>query len=243
MSRSSELNEALDNLQAASADIEGCAVVSEDGLIIASALQQGLEEDHVAAISAVMLSMGSRITMELKKGALEQLFVKGDKGYVIMSSAGEHAVLVAITRVEDSGVASCRSLQVVRRLSGDPLEALEEPVECLQTGRRFFDRRFAEEDRATVVGAEEEETDPLPSLLGDEFGQAAGALGAAHLAAVVARVAFGSATDLACGRVAAQQAVVRPVLGHRLAMAALALRDLVLVVREDQVEPAAVDVE
>lgn len=100
MLRSERLKETLSSLQAASADIEGCAVVSEDGLIIASSLQQTMEEDHVAAMSAVMLSMGNRIARELKRGDLEQLFVKGNEGYVIMSNAGPHAMLVAITRPE-----------------------------------------------------------------------------------------------------------------------------------------------
>ncbi len=100
MLRNERLKETLNSLQAASADIEGCAVVSEDGLIIASSLQQSMEEDHVAAMSAVMLSMGNRIVRELKRGELEQLFVKGKDGYVIMANAGPHAMLVSITRPE-----------------------------------------------------------------------------------------------------------------------------------------------
>ncbi len=100
MLRSERLKETLNSLQSTSADIEGCAVVSEDGLIIASSLQQSMEEDHVAAMSAVMLSMGNRIVRELQRGDLEQLFVKGKEGYVIMANAGPHAMLVAITRQE-----------------------------------------------------------------------------------------------------------------------------------------------
>ncbi len=100
MLRSERLRETLNSLQSTSADIEGCAVVSEDGLIIASSLQQSMEEDHVAAMSAVMLSMGNRIVRELHRGDLEQLFVKGKEGYVIMANAGPHAMLVAITRQE-----------------------------------------------------------------------------------------------------------------------------------------------
>lgn len=100
MSRTDDLNTALANLQASSADVEACAVVSEDGLIIASSLPQSMEEDHIAAMSAVMLSMGGRTAQELQRGDLEQLYVKGKKGYVIISHAGAHASLVAITRKE-----------------------------------------------------------------------------------------------------------------------------------------------
>ncbi len=97
MTRKEQLDKALASLQAASADIEACAVVSEDGLIIASALPQGLDEERIAAMSAVLLSMGSRTVAELQRGELEQLFVKGSDGYIIMSHAGPHGVLIALT--------------------------------------------------------------------------------------------------------------------------------------------------
>ncbi len=100
MGRKDQLDQALQNLMAGSADIEACAVVSEDGLIIASALMQGINEDHIAAMSAVLLSMGSRTVAELDKGRLKQLFVRGENGYIIMSNAGPNAVLITLTRKE-----------------------------------------------------------------------------------------------------------------------------------------------
>jgi uncharacterized protein len=98
MSRTDDLNNALSKLQASSADIEACAVVSEDGLIIASSLPQGLEENHIAAMSAAMLSMGSRTAAELKRGELQQIFVKGENGYAIIMHAGPYAALLAMAR-------------------------------------------------------------------------------------------------------------------------------------------------
>ena len=98
MSRMEELNKALANLQASSSDIEACAIVSEDGLIIASLLPQGVEEERIAAMSAAMLSMGERISLELKRGELEQLYVKGKDGYFLGMHAGDHAVLISLAR-------------------------------------------------------------------------------------------------------------------------------------------------
>ena len=48
----------LRELQASSPDIEASAVVSVDGLSIASALPREVEEDRVSAMSAAMLSWG-----------------------------------------------------------------------------------------------------------------------------------------------------------------------------------------
>ena len=100
MSRTEALNKALAKLQASSADIEAAAVVSEDGLIIASSLPQGVEEARIAAMSAAMLSMSVRTAEELRRGALEQIFVRGAEGYVVIMAAGPHAVLLAMARRE-----------------------------------------------------------------------------------------------------------------------------------------------
>ncbi len=90
----------LRNMQAAAPDIEASAVVSVDGLIMASALQQGVEEDRVSAMSAAMLSLGERISGELGRGDLEQVYIKGDKGAIVLTAIGEEAVLTAMSRQE-----------------------------------------------------------------------------------------------------------------------------------------------
>ena len=96
LSRVDQLTDSLYELQASTADIEASVIVSVDGLVIASALPSDATEDRVAAMSAAMLSLGERIAMELGRGALEQLYVKGDRGYVILMSVGEEAVLTVL---------------------------------------------------------------------------------------------------------------------------------------------------
>jgi predicted regulator of Ras-like GTPase activity (Roadblock/LC7/MglB family) len=97
-SRSQLIVELLRDMQASSPDIEASAVVSIDGLTIASALPQSVEEDRVAAMSAAMLSLGERIASELGRGSLEQVYIKGANGYVVLMSVGKEAVLTALAR-------------------------------------------------------------------------------------------------------------------------------------------------
>ncbi len=85
-------------LHSSSPDIVASAVVSVDGLAIASALPDGVEEDRVAAMSAAMLSLGERIAAELGRGSLEQVYIKGLQGYVILMSVGEEAVLTGLAQ-------------------------------------------------------------------------------------------------------------------------------------------------
>jgi predicted regulator of Ras-like GTPase activity (Roadblock/LC7/MglB family) len=97
-SRSQLIVDRLHQLQASAPDIEATAVVSADGLTIASALPKNIEEDRVAAMSAAMLSLGERIASELQRGTLAQVYVKGEEGYVILIAIGDDAVLTALTR-------------------------------------------------------------------------------------------------------------------------------------------------
>jgi hypothetical protein len=99
-SRTERLVDRLRTLQMSTPDVEASALVSVDGLIIASALPAGVEEDRVSAMSAAMLSLGDRIASELGRGTLSQVYVKGDQGYVILMSVGEEAVLTVLAHQE-----------------------------------------------------------------------------------------------------------------------------------------------
>ena len=99
-SRSQRLVERLRDMRASSPDIEASAVVSVDGLIVASDLPATTEEDRVSAMSAAMLSLGERISNELGRGSLDQVYIRGAEGYVFLMAAGEEAVLTILARRE-----------------------------------------------------------------------------------------------------------------------------------------------
>ena len=97
-SRTDQMVERLRDLQVSSPDVEAAAIVSVDGLIMASALPGDTEEDRVSAMSAAMLSLGERISSELGRGVLDQVYIRGEKGYVILMSVGDEAVLTVMAR-------------------------------------------------------------------------------------------------------------------------------------------------
>jgi len=97
-SRAEMMVERLRDLQATTPEIEASAVVSVDGLIMASSLPVGVEEDRVSAMSAAMLSLGERISNELGRGGLDQVYIKGADGYVILMDVSTEAVLTTLVR-------------------------------------------------------------------------------------------------------------------------------------------------
>lgn len=98
--REEMLKSVLSDLNGTSADVEASAVISTDGLTMASMLSSSMDEDRVGAMSAAMLSLGDRTAAELSRGELEQVMVKGENGYILLIHAGRDAVLTVIARRE-----------------------------------------------------------------------------------------------------------------------------------------------
>jgi len=96
--RDNMLTSILSELNGTSADIDASAVISTDGLTIASMLPQEMDEDRVGAMSAAMLSLGDRSAEELGRGQLDQVLIKGDKGFVLMTYAGTDAVVTVLAK-------------------------------------------------------------------------------------------------------------------------------------------------
>lgn len=96
MSRIDQLNKILRGLQSASPDVEASALISEEGLMIASALPAHVDESRVAAMSATLLSLGTRATTELERGQIEEVLVRGSDGYAVMMNAGQGTLLLVM---------------------------------------------------------------------------------------------------------------------------------------------------
>jgi predicted regulator of Ras-like GTPase activity (Roadblock/LC7/MglB family) len=94
--RAARLDRALADLLSQAPELEAAAVVSYDGLAMASALPLGMDEDRVAAMSAALLSLGEKAAQGLGRGDLSQVYVEGESGTVFLVSCDEEAVLVAV---------------------------------------------------------------------------------------------------------------------------------------------------
>ncbi len=81
-------------------DLEALVLVSLDGLPIASLLPPDSEEDRIAALSATIIALGERASEELKKGAIEQAYVKSESGYIITTGIKGLAALMVVTNKE-----------------------------------------------------------------------------------------------------------------------------------------------
>ena len=96
-SRVERIQEILRNLRSVSPDIIGSAMVSTDGFVIASLLPNEIDEELVSGMAAALLGVGERIAAELMGGQMEQTYVRGKQGYVILNAVGHEALLIVLT--------------------------------------------------------------------------------------------------------------------------------------------------
>ena len=126
-SRTQRLDRALTTLLSQTPEVEAAAVVSFDGLPMASALPPSMDEDRVAAMSAALLSLGERAAQGLGRGELSQIYIEGDDGTVFLVSCDDEAVLVAVA---SKGAKAGMMLYEVRRAARDVARVLriDEPA-------------------------------------------------------------------------------------------------------------------
>jgi len=78
-------------------DIEASAIVSRDGLLMASDIPKSVHAETFAAMSATMLGAAETAVSELKKGLPDRVIVESNNGKVITTGAGPKALLVVMT--------------------------------------------------------------------------------------------------------------------------------------------------
>ena len=93
---SDQLDEVLNNFERNVPHVEATAIVSTDGLVIASRLPDRVEEDRVGAMGAAILSISTRSGEELNRGEMRRVLIEGTNGYLLIRSIGEFAILVAL---------------------------------------------------------------------------------------------------------------------------------------------------
>lgn len=97
---STQLNVILNDFERNVPHVQATAVVSTDGLVIASRLPTEVEEDRIGAMGAAILAISNRSSGELERGEIVRVLIEGADGYILIRSVGEYAILVALVEKE-----------------------------------------------------------------------------------------------------------------------------------------------
>lgn len=92
----SKVNTVLSDMMRAGG-IRAAAVVSREGILIASDLPAEVHAETFAAMSAIMFSAAETAALEMNEMAPDRLIVETDEGKLVVAGAGERMMLVALT--------------------------------------------------------------------------------------------------------------------------------------------------
>ncbi|MBD3191744.1 MAG: hypothetical protein GF308_13940 [Candidatus Heimdallarchaeota archaeon] len=95
------------------ADLEALAVVNREGMKIAFFAKEGADPDLLSAISAAILSAGQRSVAINEHGQLLEVLVRGEKGFTILTSAGDYILIGSSLELTAMGL----TIKVLRKYS------------------------------------------------------------------------------------------------------------------------------
>ena len=93
MQNQKTIEKILKNLNMRSPEIEASAVMSRDGMMVASEMKPGVEPDRVAAMCAALLGLSDTAASELDRGELRLVLLHGAKGVLLLVQVGDSHVL------------------------------------------------------------------------------------------------------------------------------------------------------
>ena len=78
-------------------DVEAAAIITRDGLLIASEMIKPVDSETFAAMNATLFGAAETLVSELGRGLLDRVIVEGCDAKLVAVSAGENALLVLLT--------------------------------------------------------------------------------------------------------------------------------------------------
>ncbi len=86
----------LGDLSTGNPDIVGAAVISEEGLIIASDLPAGIDEQRVSAVTAALESIAERAAQQIALGKVSRLMIFAENGGALLCSGKKASLVILI---------------------------------------------------------------------------------------------------------------------------------------------------
>lgn len=95
-SKAEKLTDILRSMRAGTPEIIGACVVTSDGFIVASVLPSEADEELIGGMAASLLGVGQRISTDLLRAEMDQVYVRSPKGFIIVNAAGTDSSLVTL---------------------------------------------------------------------------------------------------------------------------------------------------
>ncbi|MFX1410033.1 MAG: roadblock/LC7 domain-containing protein [Promethearchaeota archaeon] len=92
--------EHLKKLKYSIPEVQAVAIITNEGMPIASILPPEIDDVKISAMTSALLSLAEMTVIEMEKGKFDQLYIEGRNGYLLYLQAGPNAVLAVSTTKE-----------------------------------------------------------------------------------------------------------------------------------------------
>ncbi|MHB8895825.1 MAG: roadblock/LC7 domain-containing protein [Candidatus Geothermincolia bacterium] len=92
-SREKQMMGMLKELRAESDGVQAVVLVSSDAMPLASDMPDGMEEELLSATSSALIASGERVARELSRGKIDQVYLRGDSGDLVVVKVNDDALL------------------------------------------------------------------------------------------------------------------------------------------------------
>ncbi len=87
-----KLTSCLQSLRANS-EIDGCALVTERGQLMAAVLPNDVDDKAVSAMAAALISIGTRVGTALSSGTPKSILIEGQEKVIVLRKVGNTALI------------------------------------------------------------------------------------------------------------------------------------------------------
>lgn len=95
-SREDRMSEILRDLRADSPGVEAAVLVSSDAMPLASELGDSMDEELLSAMASSLVASGERVARDLSRGNLDQVYLRGDEGDLVVVRVNDNALLACV---------------------------------------------------------------------------------------------------------------------------------------------------
>ena len=96
MSQIEKVNNFLEKAISESSSFDGIAIINYEGIILASHLPEDIPEDRMVSMALSVCRISQTTVEELNRGKFDQIFIKGDQGYIFVHELDENLILVVL---------------------------------------------------------------------------------------------------------------------------------------------------
>jgi len=91
--REQQMVEMLKELRIESDGVQAVVLISSDAMPLASDMPNGMEEELLSATASALIASGERVARELLMGIIDQVYLRGDAGDLVVVKVNDDALL------------------------------------------------------------------------------------------------------------------------------------------------------